>query len=69
MKILMLEKCLINEQQRLGVSKVISILDLRGRDEWKAVATKKAPEGAFLLQMVSSKLELVANAEVVANAA
>lgn len=30
MKILMLEKCPINEQQRQDVSKVISILDLRG---------------------------------------
>ena len=47
MKILKLEKCARNEQQRLRVSKVISILDLRDSDEWKAVATKKAPEGAF----------------------
>ena len=47
MKFLMLEKCAKNEQQSQGVSKVISILDLRGADEWKKNGTKKAPEGAF----------------------
>lgn len=69
MKILMLEKCARNEQQRQGVSKVISILDLRGKVQAIYRRTKKAPEGASLSHLTSSILELVTYAEVVTNTA
>ena len=68
MKILMLEKCARNEQQRWGVSKVISILDLRGGGLATVPEIKKHPKVLFSVNYESCNLELVSYAEVVTNA-